>query len=135
MDFFRAKLIVIVLALGLIAGGIVGIIFYYLFPEYFPQWFGGSLLFLLVIESLIVAYTEKRSLKASARQLTNVYMLTKFIKILVSLIYITIYAAIVKEGIKNFVLVFIILYLLFLFIETYIFMKIEKHIKGKKTIG
>lgn len=135
MDFFRAKLIVIVLALGLIAGGIVGIIFYYLFPEYFPQWFGGSLLFLLAIESLIVAYTEKRSHKASARQLTNVYMLTKVVKILVSLIYIAIYAAIVKEGIKNFVLVFIILYLLFLFIETYIFMKIEKHIKGKKTIG
>lgn len=132
MDFFRAKLVTIVLAFGLIAGGLIGALLYFQLPDYYPSWFEGILLFFLVLESAVVAYVEAQSLKVTQRQLLNTYMLTKIIKIFASIIFVGVYALVIKEGIKNFILIFILFYLLYLFVETLIFTRIEKRLKEKK---
>lgn len=132
MDFFRAKLVFITLSFGLIISALIGGLLYYVFPNYYPNWFEAIIIFFLILEPLVVVYVEATSRKATQRQLLNTYMLTKVIKIFASLIFVGIYALVVKEGIKSFVLIFMSFYILYLFIETFIFMKIEKRLKEKK---
>ncbi|MFT3992969.1 MAG: hypothetical protein QM660_01575 [Dysgonomonas sp.] len=132
MDFFRAKLVFIALSFGLIISALIGGLLYYAFPNYYPNWFEAIIIFFLILEPLVVVYVEATSRKATQRQLLNTYMLTKVIKIFASLIFVGIYALVVKEGIKSFVLIFMSFYILYLFIETFIFMKIEKRLKEKK---
>lgn len=132
MDFFRPKLVFIALSFGLIISALIGGLLYYVFPNYYPNWFEAIIIFFLILEPLVVVYVEATSRKATQRQLLNTYMLTKVIKIFASLIFVAIYALVVKEGIKSFVLIFMSFYILYLFIETFIFMKIEKRLKEKK---
>ncbi|NDV79547.1 hypothetical protein [Dysgonomonas sp. 511] len=132
MNFFRAKLITSLLAFGMIAGAAIGALLYYVFPEYYPNWFEGILLFFLGLESLVIIYAESASRRVTQRQMLNTYMLTKVVKIFASLIFVGIYAAVIKENIKSFVLVFMIFYLLFLAIEAILFLKIEKRLKNKQ---
>jgi tryptophan-rich sensory protein len=132
MNFLKAKLITSLLAFGLITGALIGALLYYLFPQYYPHWYEGILLFFLILESLMLVYVESASRKATSRQMLNTYMLTKVIKIFAALIFVGVYAMIVKENIKSFVLIFMIFYLLFLAFEAYLFTRIEKRIKKKK---
>jgi len=131
MDFFKAKLITLLLAFGLITGAAIGAILYYVFPQYYPQCYEGILIFFLLIESLILIYVESASRKVTDRKLLNAYMLTKVVKIFAAIIFILAYIKAVGEDIKSFVLVFMIFYLLFLGFEAFLFLKIEKRIKKK----
>lgn len=131
-DVIRAKLVTSLIAFGLIAGALIGALLYYKFPDYYPGWYEGILSFFLVLESLLLVYVESVSRKATQRQMLNTYMLTKVIKVFAALIFIGSYAIIVKENIKSFVLVFMIFYLLFLAMESILFLKIEKRLKSKK---
>ena len=132
MDFFKAKLVTAMLAFGLITGAIIGALLYYKFPGYYPNWYEGILAFFLILESLILIYVESASRKVTQRQMLNTYMLTKVIKVFAALIFVGAYYAIVKENIKSFVLVFMIFYLLFLAMESWLFLKIEKRLKNKQ---
>jgi hypothetical protein len=132
MDFIKAKLVVCTLAFGLIVGAVIGALLYYQFPDYYPNWYEGILAFHLILESLIFVYVESASRKATQRQMLNTYMLTKVIKVFSALIFVGAYYAIVRENIKSFVLVFMIFYLLFLAIESWLFLKIEKRLKKKQ---
>lgn len=132
MDSLRFKLLSILWAYGLIVGAIMGLILVYFLPQYYTHWYPGLLFFFLIFETAIVIYAESQSKKATARQLSNAYMLTKVVKVFAALILVGIYAGIVKEGIKSFVLIFMLLYILFLAIETHLFTRIEKHLKKEK---
>ena len=132
MDFFRAKLITLLLAYGLIVGALVGALLYYVFPQYYPEWYEGILLFYLILEPLVLVYVESSSRRVTQRQMLNTYMLTKVFKIFAALIFVGAYAIIIKENIKSFVLTFCIFYLLFLAIESFLFLKIEKRLKNKQ---
>lgn len=132
MDFFKAKLITSIFAFGLIAGALIGMLLYYQFPQYYPNWYEGILAFFLILESLVIGYVVSASKKVTQRQMLNTYMLTKVIKVFAALIFVGAYAIIVKENIKSFVLVFMIFYLLFLAIESVLFLRIEKQLKKKQ---
>lgn len=132
MDFFKAKLITSLIAFGLIVGALIGALLYYQFPQYYPNWYEGILLFFLVLESLVISYVVSASRKVTQRQMLNTYMLTKVIKVFAALIFVGAYALIVKENIKSFVLVFMIFYLLFLGMESILFLRIEKRLKNKQ---
>ncbi|MDR2953922.1 MAG: hypothetical protein LBV43_02445 [Prevotella sp.] len=132
MDFFKAKLITSILAFGLIAGALIGMLLYYQFPDYYPNWYEGILAFFLILESLIISYVVSASKKVTQRQMLNTYMLTKVVKVFAALIFIGAYAIMVKENIKSFVLVFMVFYLLFLAMESFLFLKVEKRLKNKQ---
>lgn len=132
MDFFRAKLITSVIAFGLITGAIIGMLLYYQFPEFYPNWYEGILAFFLILESGIVSYVVSASNKVNQKQMLNTYMLIKVIKIFAALMFVGAYAIIVKENLKSFVLVFMIFYLLFLGIESILFFRVEKRLKNKQ---
>lgn len=132
MNFFRAKLISSVLAFGLITGGLLGALLYFQLPDYYPNWYEVIVIFFLALESFIIGFVESTSHKATQRQLLNTYMLTKVIKVFASLIFVGVYALVVEEGIKNFVLIFMLFYLLYLGIESFLFVRIEKQLKKKQ---
>lgn len=129
---FRVKLVVSLLAFGLVIGALIQLALNNWFPQTYPNWYEGMLLFFLVLESSVLIYAESSSRKATSRQMLNTYMLTKVVKIFASLIFVGIYAAVIKENIKSFVLIFMIFYLLFLAFEAYLFLKIEKRLKNKQ---
>ncbi|MBD8347504.1 hypothetical protein [Dysgonomonas sp. HGC4] len=133
MNIFKTKLIISIIAFGLIISGCIGVGLSYFLPTFDWNWFVGLAIFYLIIESLVVSLVEKCSQKKDKKQLVNMYMLTKVIKVITSLIFVTVYVLTVKENIKAFVAVFILFYLLYLIAETFIFMKIEKRIKEKNS--
>lgn len=120
------------LAFGLIIGALIGALLYYYFPQWYPNWFEGILLFFLGIESFILIYVEASSRKVTQRQMLNTYMLTKVVKVFAALIFVGAYAIAIKESIKSFVLIFMIFYLLFLGMESILFLQIEKRLKKKQ---
>ena len=126
----KAKLLSILWPSGVLFGGVLMFILAYLLPQYYNrEWFLWTYLFFMIIETGVVFYVDWASQKATQRQMVNVYLLTKVVKILLSLAFVAAYAIGVKEGIKSFVLVFMLFYLFFLFIETVIFRAVEKNIK------
>lgn len=120
------------LAFGLIVGAAIGALLYYKFPDWYPNWFEGILLFFLGIETFILIYVESASKRLTQRQMLNTYMLTKVIKVFAALIFVGAYAIAIKENIKSFVLIFMVFYLLFLAMESILFMQIEKRLKKKQ---
>ncbi len=129
---FKAKLIISLIVFGVVVGALVQAFLKYQFPQYYPNWYEGILLFFLLLESFILLYVESASRKATQRQMLNTYMLTKVVKIFAALIFVGAYKLVVNESMKSFVLIFMIFYLLFLAFESFLFLRIEKHIKKKQ---
>lgn len=134
MDIFKTRLISYTVASGLLISGCIGLGLYYFFPALIDvNWYIGVVIYFLIIETGIMLYVNSASKVKNAKQLASVYMLTKVVKILVSLVIIGIFAFNHKEDLKGFIAVFILFYLLYLAVETSLFVKIEKHIKEKKS--
>lgn len=132
MDSLKPRLLLATAAFSLISGALAGGLLYYIFPQYYPRYFLGIVLFFFAIEAAVVWYVSSNARKASSGKMVNLYMLAKVIKILASLVFIGVYYAIAgKENIKNFILVFIVFYGLYLFFETFLFSKIERKLKNK----
>ncbi|MEN9917917.1 MAG: hypothetical protein RL662_353 [Bacteroidota bacterium] len=133
MDIFKAKLVTYIIAYGLVTSGYVGGILYYFKPDFNWNWFVVTTLFFLIVETCIISMINTNSQKQEKKQLINLYMLTKVIKVIGTLSFITVYVLTGNKNIKSFVAVCISFYLLYLLAETILFIKIEKNIKEKKT--
>lgn len=132
MNLFKTRLIFGLIGYGLLAGAGVAVVLHNFFPGLDWSWFAAILVFFMAIESLIIHLAVNGSYSKDEKRLVNIYMLTKSLKIIPSLIFILIYFLV--EGtynLKNFIVVYIIFYLLFLIAETYMLTRIEKHIKLK----
>ena len=81
-------------------------------------------------ELFVVLFTEKISKTINSRQSVNLFLAFKAGKIILSLLFIAIYAIIVKVELRRFVLVFIVLYFIYLFFDTVYLVTREK--KNKK---
>lgn len=133
MDVFKVRLVTIVLAFGLITGAAIGALLYYVLPQFYPAWYFQIVFFFLILESLLMYFVASGSKNVTSKKMVNIYMLSKVIKIIASLGFIAIYAIAVKENVKNFVLIFVVFYALYLFLEIFLFSKIEKRLKDKNT--
>lgn len=128
----KAKLLTTLWPVGILFGAVLGVVLYYQFPQYYnPGWYFGTYFLFMIMETVILLFAEQKSNSATAKQMVNVYLLTKVIKVILSLVFITIYVLVVKENIKSFVLIYMIFYLFFLFVETKLFTLIEKQLKEK----
>lgn len=128
MDIFKAKYLTLLLSFTLIFGAGIGALLYYKFPNFYPQWYPAILIFFYILEAIIIYTVDVKSKKLKQIKMVNMYMLTKGIKMFISLVFIGLYALIVKTELKNFVLVFVLFYFLYLLFETYCFTIIEKRI-------
>lgn len=136
MDLLKKKLIGNLVLFGAIGGGIIGAVIHFLLPAYsIGGWFVGILLLLIVAMVLVVNYVISASEKVTDRKLANVYMLILMVQMLVVLAIVTLYSLMIKENTPGFALSFILLFLLFLGLETWSFVKLEKFLKEKKQKG
>lgn len=133
MNTFKAKLITGLIGYGLIAAGCIAVILHNILMISLDwNWFFATLVFFLLVESLLVNLVISNSSSKDNKRLINIYMLAKIIKILSSLTFILIYFIVAgRAELKTFIIVYIVFYLLFLIAETYLFSKIEKQIKSK----
>lgn len=131
MDLFKSKIITYIITSGVIISVCIGSILYYIQLTFNRNWFLAISVFFLITETLLMLFITDSGKKQKKKQMVNHYMLTKVIKVITSLVFITVYVLVVKENIKSFVGVFITFYLLYLIVETILFIRIEKYIKEK----
>jgi hypothetical protein len=99
----------------------------FLFQEIQPiAWMGGAIVFFFLYEIMLILVTDKKSKTITPRQSVNLFLGLKVGKILLSLLFVTIYAISVKLEMKRFVLFFVLLYLVYLLFDTIYLAKREK---------
>jgi hypothetical protein len=98
------------------------------FPIYYFAWYPYIPTFFFAIGLIFIAVLDQPN-KESPRKTVNRYMLLRFSKVFVSLIFAGIYLLAVKVQLREFGVVFISFYLLYLGLETYYFYLTEKEIK------
>ena len=132
MDLFKAKFITLFTSFLFILGAGVGAFLYYLFPQFYPQWYILILLFFLFVEIAIIYTVDIGSKRLEQKKLVNLYMSIRVAKIILALIFMGMYSLIIKIEIKNFVLVFMLFYLFSIIFETWYFVNIERRIKRRQ---
>lgn len=132
MSSLKARLILALTGYGLLVGAGIAFVLHEYFPGLSWNWFLGIFIFFLALESVIINLVVNNS-QNEGKKLVNVYMFTKVLKIILSLVFVLIYFIVERtNNIKSFVIVFIAFYLLFLIAETYLLTKVEKRIKSEK---
>lgn len=90
-------------------------------------WFYG------IYELITILIVESKRKTANPRQLVNLYMALKTVKLLLSLLIASIYIFAVKIEIKRFVLFFVLIYFIYLLFDTLYLTNREKELKKKIT--
>jgi hypothetical protein len=89
-------------------------------------WSGIAIVFLFLYELMLILITGKKSDTISPRKSINLFLGLKVGKILLSLLFITVYALAIKIELRSFVLVFVALYFIYLLFDTIYLTKNEK---------
>jgi hypothetical protein len=129
---FAAKLILKPLFWAVVVAVAMGVMLYELLPAYYSPWFAYIFVGMAFVESFLIYMVEKLSRKVSDTRLVHVYMGIMGGKMLLAIVFVTIYALAVGENTKAFAINFILQYLLFLVLESWSFVRLEKHLKEKR---
>lgn len=133
MNSFKARLFSGLIGYSLLVGVIIAIILHSYFPGFSWNWYLGIFIFFMVVETFILNLVEKNSHSEDKKRLVNIYTLTKVIKIVLSLIFVLTYYIIERtNNLKMFIIIYIVFYILFLIAETFLFTRVEKHIKNER---
>jgi hypothetical protein len=90
---------------------------------------GAAIAFFFLYEILVMLITNRKSKSITPRQSVNLFLGLKVGKILLSLVFIVIYALAVKVETKRFVLIFVALYFIYLMFDTIYLARNEKNRK------
>jgi cytochrome c biogenesis factor len=132
MDSYKIRLISALTGYGLLVGAGTVAVLHYCLPGFSRNWFLAVFVFFMALETLIINLVVNNSRSKDSKKMVNTYMLTKTLKIVLSLFLVLIYFIIERSnGIKTFAVVLVVFYFLFLVAETFLLTKIEKHIKTK----
>ena len=132
MDLFRAKYIILLMSSLLLLGAGIGFLFSRVFPEFYPQWYFLIPIYFFFIELVLIYIIDTGSKKLEAKKLVSLYMAVRVAKIILSLLFICIYALTVKIEIKSFALIFMLFYMFSIVFETIFFVNVEKRLKEKQ---
>jgi len=91
-----------------------------------------AIVMFFIVELFIILYIEKKSKTINSRQTINLFLGIKAGKIILSLLFIVIYAIFVKVELKRFIGVFLVLYLVYLLFDTVYLLSREKSLKTKQ---
>lgn len=85
--------------------------------------------FFFIYEVLSIIITEKKRQTANSKQLVNTFLALKVGRILLSLMFATVYALAIKVELKRFILLFVLVYFVYLLFDTLYLAKREKKLK------
>lgn len=132
MNEFTQKLISATIIFGLAISVLVVSTVLLLVPSFNIYWLIGTCAYFMFLEIGILFYIVSVSQKAQRdKKMVNAYLLTKVVKILLSLFLIAIYLLKVQIEFKTYLIAFIGLYLSYLIMESILFVRIEKRIKNR----
>lgn len=130
MNGFVKKLVATIFSFGVIFSIIVCYVTLFLIPSFNIYWLVGTCLFFLLLETGIILYIINTSKdKKKDKKLVNAYLLTKVVKIFLSLFIIAFYLLQIKTEVKAYLVLFAVLYFCYLILESILFIKIEKRLK------
>jgi len=89
----------------------------------------------ILFEFFVIFFTDRKNKNMRVRQTINLFLGYKLIRILISILFISIYALIVKVELKLFIGIFLLIYLIFLFFDTVYLVKREKILKNKLKVN
>ena len=123
-------MLLLITAINAVVTLALGSLFYYIWPENYNSWFPAIPIFFWLVGlgmaiSLELTHTEKPD------SVTMTYMVARGVKILLTTVFIGIYAWCVRTDIKPFGLTTLAYYITFLVIETYLFYLYEKRRKKR----
>ncbi|MDR0892297.1 MAG: hypothetical protein LBN24_06740 [Mediterranea sp.] len=111
--------------LTLIVGGVVDILLKEAFPHAYFEAYPFIPLYFYVLE-LLVYYGTLASRRGKSRQAPLWLMAIKMVKLVGSVLVAVLYCLLMKEHVRDFLLVFVLFYLLYLTYETLFFAAVEK---------
>lgn len=129
----RIRRIFFLQLLAIIGGGgiIGGIILHDLLPSEYFIWYPWIPLFYLSLGIALIAvfsYCEKQK----SQMILNIYLLTRVLKLFLTIILMVLYVLYVDDHIKSFLLTIGIFYFVYLILETKFFFTFEKSLKKMK---
>lgn len=132
MKRLKQKYLFCLLSSLMVLGGGVGALLYYMLPTHYPHWYFGILAFVFVLEVAVLYVVCRGSERLTGQKLANLYMAIKGGKLLLSLLFVGAYMLMVRENVKNFVLVYLVFYLFYVLLEIPFYAEIEQRIKNSK---
>ncbi|MDR1719058.1 MAG: hypothetical protein LBR67_02890 [Dysgonamonadaceae bacterium] len=133
MRTLQIKYSIYLLVFTLLVGTGIGVLMHHVFPSHFPPWYVATVVFFF-ITSLATLFLTNDKGKKSDRWLVNMYLLTGIVRFVLSLLFLTAFALLLKDEKRSFGVIFILLFFLYtLFDLSYLF-KVEKWIKTTNTI-
>ncbi|WP_080904718.1 hypothetical protein [Parabacteroides sp. Marseille-P3160] len=119
--------------LAIIGGGgiIGGVILYDLLPSEYFIWYPWIPLFYITMGIMLIAilkYCEKQS----NQMMLNIYLLTRVLKLFLTIILMILYVFYVEDHRESFLLTIGIFYIVYLILETKFFFTFEKSLKKMK---
>jgi 4-hydroxybenzoate polyprenyltransferase len=91
----------------------------------------AAVLMFILFELFVILNSDRKNKPEKKRQSINLILGYKTARILLSIVFLSIYAMAVKLEIKRFVVVFLVLYLIFLLFDTVYLLKRERILKIK----
>ena len=104
------------------------IVLKFVFPETEVKGYYIIPLFFYLMGVVLFLRFRRISIKTPSKT-SNMYMQMRLMKMLISLAGLLVYWLINKPGIRPFAIVFAVFYLLYLIWETFLFLRMEKHIR------
>jgi hypothetical protein len=114
-----------------VTGGGVWLVLHKFFPNTLVDYYFIIPLFFYLL-GLIFIYRFRRVPLDEPKQIVNLYMLMRMIKIFMSFVIILFYWFLDKPHIHSFAIIFIIFYVINLIWETYIYLRMELYFKHKE---
>jgi hypothetical protein len=90
-------------------------------------WTEIAIALFLLYESMVILITDKKSKTTTPRQSVNLFLGLKVGKLILSLLFVGIYAIAIKIELKRFILVFVALYFVYLLFDTVYLAKATKN--------
>lgn len=114
---------------------VVGFGVWFVLEKFFPDMLIDSYFVIpafFYVAGLVLIVVLRRMPKNQPRQMVNLYMLLRVIKMLAALGIVAIYWFLDRAQIRSFATIFAVFYLIYLIIETYIYSKMEIFLKMKE---
>lgn len=134
----RMKLIALTTFINAVIGITLGGLLYTIWPDQYFKWYPSIPVFYWITSMVMTFFLDKVKSKQGDVTVT-VYMVVRFCKFTIALIFLWMYAALVGERLKAFGFTLMLFYFIYLGLETYTLylfekkrMKREKDEKNKK---
>ena len=121
----KFKLMGLITFINVVVGISLGGLLYTIWPDHYFTWYPSIPIFYWLMAILMAFFLDKVKKKNGDFTITT-YMVVRLFKILLALIFLFLYATIVRERVKAFGFTLMLFYFIYLSLETYTMYLFEK---------